>query len=371
MVRIYNTGRVVLTQRYLAAYSVTLNMRDYPFDSQSLNWDVRSTIYNNSVVKFLPAASPSVAAASILLHSVSDTDWTFDKYSQAAYTIDSGIFTNYDLLSISIVATRISQMSSSFVILPICLICAALCLELFMDPAEPFRIQTPLACITATMGFSFVVADLCPPVSYNTRMHLMIFQTYIFSVIALVCNSFLWYIEVCKQRLSASNSEMKTLLADSHEVATRLKSHNVQRNDAETTTKVIAKEDPLPLPGHGISTQELREIQVSPLPQTNDSESAGPVVVKYFHGAAFGSAADTSTILSSRGGREKKGVPPTGKSQETGAFRNDYGEFHDVRDLLAAPEVETFKKLEWGGGPIIMFFGTQNMTTENLEGWSR
>lgn len=386
--RVYNTGEVVLTQRYLAAFSVSLNMRDYPFDSQTLSWDVRSTMYNRSAVRFLPASPPALAASSLLLQGVSDTDWTFSKYGQAVYTIDSGIFVNYDLLSISITATRISTMSSSFIILPICLICAALCLELFMDTAESSRIQTPLACITATMGFSFVVADLCPPVSYNTRMHLMIFQTYIFSVIALVCNGLLFYVEMCRQRLSASHASMKTLLADSHEVANRLRHHNLCGDKAGTPACASA---PGPTGQQGTlgadsASQELNgeadpgtAARAAPSPpaardSSRETVSEASGTLTYVHGASFGSAKDPEAALSSTpewAGSGSDGPPPSDKSEKTGAFRNGDGAFHDVRDLLAAPEAETFRRLEWGGGPVRMFFGCCWMTTANADWWNR
>jgi hypothetical protein len=388
VVRIYNTGSIVLTQRYLAAFSVNLNMRDYPFDSQTLSWDVRSTSYDNSIVKFLPAAGPSLAASSVLLQGISDTDWTFDKYRQAAYRIDSGIFANYDLLSISITATRISTMSSTFLILPICLICAGLCLEMFMDTAEISRIQTPLACITATMGFSFVVSDLCPPVSYNTRMHLMIFQTYIFSVVALICNGLIFYIEKCKQRLSASNGEMKTLLNDSQELATRIRERNLSLpgNRATSAIRDAAKKEipELSDPIHAIheATKQVQvqcgmEVKFDTLPTVSSASEQErvpqvPATVKYFHGAAFGSAVDSeATFSSALGWVGSAETPSSGQSEKNGVSRNGKEVFHNVRDLLAAPEVEIFKRLEWGGGPILMFFGTNEMTTGNIEGWNR
>lgn len=34
-VYVYNTGTVILTQRFLASYSVGLDMRDFPFDTQA------------------------------------------------------------------------------------------------------------------------------------------------------------------------------------------------------------------------------------------------------------------------------------------------------------------------------------------------
>ena len=34
VVRVYNTGQVNVVQRYLAAYAVNLDMRNFPFDTQ-------------------------------------------------------------------------------------------------------------------------------------------------------------------------------------------------------------------------------------------------------------------------------------------------------------------------------------------------
>ncbi len=42
-----------------------------------------------------------------------------------------------------------------------------------------------------------------------------------------------------------------------------------------------------------------------------------------------------------------------------------------VHNLLAAPEVEAFKKHNWGGGPVPMFYGTTALTNENVEAWER
>lgn len=386
--RIYNTGRVVLTQRYLAAYAVSLNMRDYPFDSQTLTWDIRSTLHNNSVVAFLPASSPSMLASSLLLQGISDSDWTFDKYRQDTYTITSGIFADYDLLSISITATRISTMSSTFLILPICLICSALCLEMYVNPSESSRIQTPMACITATMGFSFVVADMCPPVSYNTRLHLLIFQTYVFSIIALALNWVLWYIEAAKQRLSASNSGNKTLLYDSQELSRRLKSHNID-DEAVNNAKSSKKGTAVSEFASDKADQQVCGVTSSSItaPQANFSEGENQGNVTYIHNVRplvetlvtkvsaefeFGPGGYTQNPVHIEPSQIK---PPESlartKSQKTGAFKNEHGVFHDVRDLLDSPEVETFKLLDWGGGPIDMFGGMQMLTNENVSIWSR
>ena len=45
------------------------------------------------------------------------------------------------------------------------------------------------------------------------------------------------------------------------------------------------------------------------------------------------------------------------------------GVYKDVYDLLKSPEVKTFQKLKWGGGPVSMFWGLAEMNNGNKSGW--
>ncbi len=40
-----------------------------------------------------------------------------------------------------------------------------------------------------------------------------------------------------------------------------------------------------------------------------------------------------------------------------------------MKNLLEMPEVEEFKKHNWGGGPIPMFYGAMSLSNENVEAW--
>ena len=44
-------------------------------------------------------------------------------------------------------------MSAIFLIFPLCLVCAALCMVLHYEPAKDARLSVPLTAITATMAF--------------------------------------------------------------------------------------------------------------------------------------------------------------------------------------------------------------------------
>ena len=244
VVRSYNTGRVEVVQRYLATYAMNFNMRDFPFDSQRLAWNLRSTTFNKSVVMFSPVTDvASVRNSSLLLQSLLDPTFSYSNYNQTTYTLTDGIFANYHLLSVSIDAQRIATMSSIFLVFPICILCAALCLVLSQEPANNARLSVPLGVITSCLAFSYVVSNQCPPVSYTTRMHLMIFFTYVISIITLVINYYLWAVEFSKRELARLNLEKKNLLMDAHWMPRKI---------ANTPTKVIV------LPG-GIHKQADKE----------------------------------------------------------------------------------------------------------------
>ena len=217
VVRSYNTGRVEVVQRYLATYAMNLNMRDFPFDTQKFTWNIRSTTHNKSVLIFRPARDlPLLKNASLQLQGLLDPTFSYSNYNQSTYTITEGIFKDFHLLSVSMDAQRLATMSSIFLIFPICLLCAALCLVFSQEPSNNSRLSVPLGCITSCLAFSYVVSNQCPPVSYTTRLHLMIFFTYTVSIISMIMNYYLWSIEFAKKELGRLNGDKKNLLMDAH-----------------------------------------------------------------------------------------------------------------------------------------------------------
>ena len=253
----YNTGQVNVVQRFLASYAVNLDMRDFPFDTQTFAWNLRSTTWNNSVMRFVPATGSALQNTSVLLQGLLDPTFTYSQYNQTAYSIQSGIFAGYDLLSITVRARRIATMSSTFLVLPLCIVGTALCMVMHQEPAKDSRLSVPLTAISATMAFSYVIANQCPPVSYTTRIHLLIFQTYVFGVAALVLNYYLWCIEFARKELTIANTKKKTLLADSQALAKRIKGLEIKDaavKDRAAAQKVIVlaegihKPKPVPEP---------------------------------------------------------------------------------------------------------------------------
>jgi hypothetical protein len=70
VVRVHNTGRVVVVERFVGRFTAPLDARDFPFDTQTLEWRLRSTRYARGAVKFVPASAEEQHNASALLQQV-------------------------------------------------------------------------------------------------------------------------------------------------------------------------------------------------------------------------------------------------------------------------------------------------------------
>jgi hypothetical protein len=312
---------------------------------QTFSWNLRSTTFNNSIVKFVAVTPEAARNASDLLGALLDPTFTYSNYSQATYTIATGIFAGYDLLSISVRATRMATMSSIFLIFPLILVCTALCMVLHQEPAKDSRLSMPLSSITATMAFSYVVANQCPPVSYTTRLHMLIFQTYIFSIAALLINYYLWCVEFAKKELSVANNKKKTLLADSQALAKRLKSFDVKdaaAKDRAAAQKVIVLAEGIhkaaaaaaAVPAAAAKDGEVR--QESKLGEPGEDAGDG------LSAAAQGATAEAAKAAGGKeagGGAGNKVAPAVEAQVKLGAFKNEEGVLNNVEDLLNTDEV--------------------------------
>jgi hypothetical protein len=259
VVRVHNTGRVQVVQRYLATYSVSLDMRDFPFDTQTFAWNLRSTTHNNSVVKFLPASAAAAANASLLLQGILDPTFAFSDYRQGSFTIGDGIFAGFDLLSVTVRGARIATMSSLFLIFPICLVCVVLCMNLQQEPGKDSRLSVPATVISSVLAFSYVISNQCPPVSYVTRMHLLIFQAYIYAGVALLVNYYLWTLDWAVKELSNGNNKNKTLLMDAHWIPRKASPHTHARARARAHGRALD-----PARGEVVNRALMRGLRMSP-----------------------------------------------------------------------------------------------------------
>ena len=190
-----------------------------------------------------------------------------------------------------------------------------------------------------------MVSNQCPPVSYTTRLHMLIFQTYIFSVSALIINYYLWCIEFAKKELGIANNKKKTLLADSQALAKRLKSFNLNDDaakDRAAAQKIIVlaegihKQDPAPAP----ATEPAKLTGTDgvwglsdDLAECNVQDKGGK------QGCAAAAKEEAAAAPVGSGGRVAPEPIAACKTEEDGAFKNEEGVFHDVLELLESGEV--------------------------------
>ena len=70
VVRVHATGRVVAVERFVGSFTAPLDARDFPFDTQALEWRLRSTRYSHGVVRLVAAPDEELANASAALSQV-------------------------------------------------------------------------------------------------------------------------------------------------------------------------------------------------------------------------------------------------------------------------------------------------------------
>ena len=208
--------------------------------------------------------------------------------------------------------------------------------------------------------------------SYATRLHMLIFQTYIFSIVALVINYYLWCIEFAKKELGIANNKKKTLLADSQALAKRLKSFDLKEapaKDRASAQKVIVLPEGIHKPA-APAAPAVPAVPAAPAAPAEPRKQAmleGPdegwASAKDLSGAA-GAAKDSQAEDKKAGDvapaaadkdvveaeADKAGPAGAGakvapepskasKSEADGAFKNEEGVFHDVLELLDSDEV--------------------------------
>jgi hypothetical protein len=199
-------------------------------------------------------------------------------------------------------------------------------------------------------------------------MQLLIFQTYVFALIALVVNFYLWSIEWGKAELSKLNNGNKPLLNDAHWMPRKTK--------PSPTNVVVLLEgihQPKPPADDKPADQAAAHPHVSIDALNHDYIGSKPVKWHDPSDPAAHSGSDKATASSpavavtvENGAAEEAPA----KSTATGAYVDKNGKYMDVADLLKSKEVQTFKKLKWGGGSVLLYRGLVSISNGNSKAWT-
>eukprot|EP00741_Cyanophora_paradoxa_P018372 tig00000204_g17739.t1 len=193
-VLIFNNGTVQMHERYVMAFSVSIDARKFPFDEQNFYVQIRSQTFDRTKVTFKPLPQDLIDIQESVLKNINEPAFSFSKYSQTIGTVGVGAFANHAMLTVSFLATRISTYNTINIILPLLFICISVCASFSMPIKSDARTATCTGALAATLAFAFVVATVSPPVNYITKIGRLVFQAYAFSIAGILIQTFLRYV---------------------------------------------------------------------------------------------------------------------------------------------------------------------------------
>ena len=189
-------GHCVYTQRYLAKFTVPLNLKDFPGDKHRLYIQARS-LYGPDEVKLV--IDRKITGMSNIL---SIPDWTISK-SEAEINTFSANPEKQEMAQMEF-SFRIQRLLGFYfwkIILPLCLIVLMSWGVFWIDPKR-LESQVPLSAtaVLTLIAFQFAISGLVPHVSYLTRMDkftvlssVLIFLALIVAILTAYCTKREWH----------------------------------------------------------------------------------------------------------------------------------------------------------------------------------
>jgi hypothetical protein len=168
IVEILPDGQVIYRQRVWGSFSQPLELRDFPFDNQTLNIQLVSAAYNTQEILFISSAtSKSGIAPKFSMVDWNIVDW---KVNSTPFNIGSGI-EDVTAFSLSINVDRKFDYFTIKVILPLILIIMMSWVVFWIDPTESgSQIGVAVTSMLTLIAYRFAVAGDLPKVSYLTRL---------------------------------------------------------------------------------------------------------------------------------------------------------------------------------------------------------
>ena len=280
---------------------------------------------------------------------MADPVFSFSDCRQSVSPVGAGAFAGFDELTVTVSARRLTSMSAVFLVLPLCLVTAAVCASLFLDPASDLRLSAPAAAAGAAMAFSFVVGAASPPVGYATRAHLLVLQAYAFAAAALLHTCYVRAVAVALAELDAAQAARRRLVKDAVWVAE------------------------LAGAGAGLPAgQELAKV-IAPMPPPPALESMPSSVFLDMRGADEDHSGREGDPGHARGSAPEKAAAAAAAHRGRGAER--YEELIDgpggcgARGVLASAAAQRFCAEGWGAPPVPLFGGLGSVTAANAAAW--
>ena len=181
IVDIYPSGKVVYKQRVWGSFSQPLELRDFPFDTQSFNVYLTSTGYDDNEVLLIP----SVENPSFVMPHFSVADWktlNWDIKNEV-----SPVNPNKTFLVLSIKAIRNFGYFIIQMIIPLIIIVMMSWTVFWIDPDEGgVQIGVSTTAILTLIAYKFMVGAELPKFSYLTRLDSFILAATVLVFLSLV-----------------------------------------------------------------------------------------------------------------------------------------------------------------------------------------
>lgn len=168
ILRVSPDGEVAYQQRVWGRFSEPLNLRDFPFDSQELRFDLVSTGYSPEEVLLVQDA----VRASGIADELTLPDWEITGLVIGPIVHQpnpsAGALAAF---RVEIAADRSRGYYIFKVILPLILIVAMSWIVFWIDPADAgSQIGVSVTTMLTLIAYRFMVGGLLPPISYLTRL---------------------------------------------------------------------------------------------------------------------------------------------------------------------------------------------------------
>lgn len=185
---------VCYNQRFTGSFTTPLDLKDFPFDTQSMMVRLESAFWNNRSVIFRPSRPEAAFVSSLLPPGLDITEWrilgtelvmrnTFYPVYQESYNtfltrINLKRLPDYYMLKFASGAILLVYM----------------CIAIFMlEVQEADRMMGTLSVFLALISFVFVATQSIPRVAYQTRIDQFFFFSFLMTFIMMFLHAVFYY----------------------------------------------------------------------------------------------------------------------------------------------------------------------------------
>lgn len=202
----HSDGRCFYTARYSGMFRSTLDLHRFPFDKQTLNIIMESSVYGISQLRLRPGEFNDI---NDINDKITDLpEWQIinvrfkDGIGKYPFLVDDE--TEYSRLTFSIDVSRRSGHYIMRFLLPLILIVMLSWLVFWIGAGElEAQMQVSITCVLSVIAFNFVIIGQLPRTSYLTVFDLWIILSYIFVSLGTFENVLAHYLYIKNQRSAA------------------------------------------------------------------------------------------------------------------------------------------------------------------------